>query len=162
MPMSMPPMTRRASVTGLTSGPKAQRTSKTTQKLVVLPSAPQTRPLPAEHDRSRLAGYGGPPGGPYSREDDDLAFQLTSNGLRESNMYKSAAERMTKDERKEAGYKRITAYCIAAESFRMGLLAGFLKREHNVAPRVFDEAIYAVSSPFFSFEIYLTAEFVRL
>ncbi|KAF9530287.1 hypothetical protein CPB83DRAFT_851313 [Crepidotus variabilis] len=139
--MSMPPMTRRASVTGLTSGPKSQRSSKTTHKLVVLPSAPQTRPLPTERN-----SYGGPPGGPGRNQEseDDLAFQLTSSGLRESNMYKSTAEKMSKDQRKEAGYKRITAYCVAAESFRMGLLAGFLKREHNVAPRVFDEAIYAM------------------
>jgi hypothetical protein len=27
----------------------------------------------------------------------------------------------------------------------MKLLASFLKREHNVAPRVFDEAMYVVS-----------------
>ena len=43
----------------------------------------------------------------------------------------------------KAGFKRITAYCIA-ETFKMKLLASFLKREHNVLPRVFDEALYAV------------------
>lgn len=114
---------RRASVAGLTSGTKAQRTSKTTHKLVVLPSAPQTRPLLAE-------------------EDDDLTLgHETDGGIRE---YKSAAERMTKTQRKQAGFRRITAYCVA-ESFKMKLLSPFLKREHNVSPRVFDEAIYAVS-----------------
>jgi len=114
---------RRASVAGLTSGTKAQRTSKTTHKLVVLPSAPQTRPLLAE-------------------EDDDLTLgHDTDGGIR---YYKSAAERMTKKQRKQAGFKRITAYCVA-ESFKMKLLSPFLKREHNVSPRVFDEAIYAVS-----------------
>jgi len=117
-----PAMSRRASVTGLTSGPKAQRTSKTTHKLVVLPSAPQTRPL-------------------LSDLNDDLTLgHETDGGVRE---YKSAAERMSKDQRKQAGFKRITAYCVA-ESFKMKLLSSFLKREHNVSPRVFDEAVYVV------------------
>jgi uncharacterized Rmd1/YagE family protein len=102
--------------------PKVQRTSKTSQKLVVLPSAPQTKPLHAE-------------------EDEDLAFGYeTDAGVRE---YKSQAERMTKEQRKRAGFRRITVYCVC-ESLKMKLLSSFLKREHNVAPRVFDEAIYVV------------------
>lgn len=113
---------RRASVSGLTAAPKTQRTSKTTHKLVVLPSAPQTRPLI-----------------PSDEEDLTLALE-TDGGIPE---YKSEAERMTKQQRKQAGFKRITAYCVA-ESFKTKLLASFLKREHNVAPRVFDEALYAV------------------
>ena len=31
------------------------------------------------------------------------------------------------------------------ESFKMQLLTSYLKREHNVSPRVFDEALYVVS-----------------
>ncbi|KAF8903332.1 hypothetical protein CPB84DRAFT_1814700 [Gymnopilus junonius] len=115
-------MSRRASVAGLTSGQKAQRTSKTIQRLVELPSAPQTRPLLAETDDELTLGY------------------ETEAGVRE---YKSQAERMTKDQRKQAGFKRITAYCVA-ESFKMKLLASFLKREHNVSPRAFDEALYVM------------------
>lgn len=118
-----PSTSRRASVSGLTSAPKAQRTSKTSQKLVVLPSAPQTRALPTEHE-----------------EDLTLGFE-TDGGVRE---YKSQAERMSKQQRKEAGFRRLTAYCVA-ESFKMKLLTSFLKREHNVSPRVFDEALYVVS-----------------
>lgn len=120
-------ISRRSSISNLnlnlktTSGPKAQRTSKTSQKLVVLPSAPQTKPFQSDFLHH---GY------------------ETDNGIRET---KSEAERMSKEERKLAGFKRITAYCIA-EAFRMKLLASFLKREHNVFPRVFDEALYVVSS----------------
>ncbi|KAJ6581207.1 hypothetical protein B0H19DRAFT_928955 [Mycena capillaripes] len=115
-----PALTRRASVSGL--APKISRTSKTSQKLVVLPSAPQTKPLLAD-------------------EDEDLAFGYeTDAGVRE---YKSQAERMSKEERKRAGFRRITVYCIC-ESLKMKLLSSFLKREHNVAPRVFDEAIYVM------------------
>ncbi|CAA7267253.1 unnamed protein product [Cyclocybe aegerita] len=115
-------MSRRASVAGLTSGSKAHRSSKTTHKLVELPSAPQTRPLLVDVD-------------------DDLTLgHETDGGVRE---YKSQAERMTKDQRKQAGYKRIAAYCVA-ESFKMKLLSSFLKREHNVSPRAFDEALYVM------------------
>lgn len=115
---------RRASVAGLTSGPIAQRSSKTTHKLVVLPSAPQTRPFSADIENDLTLGH------------------ETDGGVRE---YKSQAERMTKDQRKDAGFKRITVYCVA-ESFRMKLLSSFLKREHNVSPRAFDEALYVVST----------------
>ncbi|KAF4583448.1 hypothetical protein EYR38_002199 [Pleurotus pulmonarius] len=121
--LSRPPTVRRTSVSGLTSGaPKTQRTSKTSQKLVVLPSAPQTRPLPTADDEDLKLGY------------------ETDAGIRE---YKSQAERMNKDQRERAGFKRITAYCVA-ESFRMKLLASFVKREHNVSPRIFDEAVYCM------------------
>jgi uncharacterized Rmd1/YagE family protein len=113
-------------VTGLTS-PKAQRSSKTTHKLVVLPSAPQTKPLLTD------------------RENDLTLGHETDGGVRE---YKSRPERMTKDQRKDADFKRITVYCIA-ESFKMKLLSSFLKREHNVSPRAFDEALYVVSTSSF-------------
>ncbi|KAG2357335.1 hypothetical protein BDR07DRAFT_1453124 [Suillus spraguei] len=120
---SLAPTPRRASVSGLaTTSQKAQRSSKTTQKLVLLPSAPQTKPLPT------------------SVSDDILGYETDTGVIRE---YKSAGERMSKEQRKRAGYKRITAYCIA-EELRMKLLASFLKREHNVTPRVFDEAMYVI------------------
>ncbi|KAJ7050522.1 DUF155-domain-containing protein [Mycena amicta] len=116
-----PAIARRASVSGLAAVPKT-RTSKTSQKLVLLPSEPQTKPFPGQ--------------------DEDLAFGYeTDTGVRE---YKSPAERMTKEQRKRAGFKRITAYCVC-ESFSSKLLSSFLKREHNVAAlRLFDEAIYVM------------------
>ncbi|KAI8976699.1 DUF155-domain-containing protein [Trametes punicea] len=124
------PLIRRPSVSGValtnpvTGAAKAQRTSKTTQKLVVLPSAPQTKPLPPEaaEDEEQLHGY------------------ETDQGVRE---YKSAGERMSIEEREKAGFRRITAYCVA-EGFKMRLLVSFLKREHNVKPRIYDEAIYVM------------------
>ncbi|KAI0642682.1 DUF155-domain-containing protein [Trametes meyenii] len=123
------PLNRRPSVSGValspvSGGAKAQRTSKTTQKLVVLPSAPQTKPPPpdADEDEEQLLGY------------------ETDQGIRE---HKSAGERMSKEQREQAGFRRITAYCVA-EGFKMKLLASFLKREHNVKPRVYDEAMYVM------------------
>jgi uncharacterized Rmd1/YagE family protein len=115
-----------ASQAGSTKPPAAQRTSKTHQRLVELPSDPQTRPLPTEGgDDDAIHGY-----------ETDAGVRVREN--------KSAAERMTKAERRRAGCRRITAYWLA-DSFRMKLLANFLKREHNVVPRSFDEALYVVS-----------------
>lgn len=88
---------------------------------MLLPSAPQTKPLLADEDEELQHGY------------------ETDRGVRD---VKSEGERMSKVEREKAGYKRLTAYCVA-EGFKMKLLASFLKREHNTQPRVFDEAIYA-------------------
>ncbi|KIK93371.1 hypothetical protein PAXRUDRAFT_829055 [Paxillus rubicundulus Ve08.2h10] len=132
-----------ASLTAATSHPKPKptvavvptgkplRTSKTTERLVLLPSTPQTKPLV-------------PPSGityPGAPEDDVLlGYETDAGPVRE---YKSAAERMSKEQREKAGYNRITAYCVA-EGIKMKLLAGFLKREHNVHPRVFDEAMYVM------------------
>jgi uncharacterized Rmd1/YagE family protein len=111
-----------AIATGAPAPKNPVRTTKTSQKLVVLPSTPQTKPLHR------------PTSDEHEYESDVGRF------VREK---KSAAERMGKDERKKAGFKRITAYCVA-EGLKMKLLASFLKREHNVAPRVFDEAMYTV------------------
>jgi len=110
---------------GGTKSAATQRTSKTHQKLVELPSDPQTRPFPAE------AG-----------EDDEIHGYETDTGMR-MREHKSATECMTKAERRRAGCRRITAYWLA-DGFRMKLLASFLKREHNVVPRSFDEALYVV------------------
>lgn len=95
-----------------------QRTSKASQKLVVLPSEPQTAKL------------------------DGVQKEEISSAD-----YRSDGERMPKAERQRASYRRITAYS-TAEGFRLKLLAAFLKREHGVAPRVYDEAVYAVCQPF--------------
>lgn len=132
-----PSMSRRASVAGLVSA-KAQRTSKTTHKLVELPSAPQTRPLLADRE-----------------EDLTLGHEIDGE-VRE---YKSQAERMSKDQRKQAGFRRLTAYCVA-ESFKMKLLSSFLKREHNVSPRAFDEALYVVSADIHNLVILLELRYV--
>lgn len=113
-------------------GPNAKqalRTSKNTTKLVVLPSEPQTVPLPA---------------GLVAPDDDDSSETLLLDSRKGRTDTKSAGERMTRAERERAGFKRLTAYCVS-EGMRMKLLSAFLRREHNVVPRVFDEALYSVS-----------------
>ena len=113
---------RTGAIHSVAGAPKAQRTSKTTQKLVLLPSEVQTKPLIPEDEEELQHGY------------------ETDRGIRD---VKSVGERMSKEQRQKAGFKRITAYCVA-EGFKMKILASFLKREHNVQPRIFDEAMYTV------------------
>ncbi|KAH9962872.1 hypothetical protein BC827DRAFT_1129567 [Russula dissimulans] len=121
----IPPASTSPSTAATKSTASTQRTSKTHQRLVELPSDPQTRPLPAEEaDNDAIHGY------------------ETDTGVR-MREHKSAIERMSKAERHRAGCRRITAYCLA-NGFRMKLLANFLKREHNVVPRSFDEALYVM------------------
>lgn len=120
-----PPQSGKAS--GSKSQTKPYRTSKTSQKLVHLPSDPQTKPLlPAVDEEAH--GY------------------ETDAGVRVSE-HKSVGERMTKSERRRAGYRRITALRVC-DGFKMKLMASFLKREHNVTPRAFDEALYVVRTFF--------------
>lgn len=114
-----------SSPTGAAKPAATQRTSKTHQRLVELPSDPQTRPHRVEDG-----------------EDDTIHGYETDTGVR-MREHKSATERMTKAERRRAGCRRITAYWLA-DGFRMKLLANFLRREHNVTPRSFDEALYVV------------------
>lgn len=59
---------------------------------------------------------------------------------------RSEAEKMSKSQREEAGLPRLTAYA-TADGYKMKLLQAFLKREHGVGVvRVFDDAVYAVST----------------
>lgn len=102
---------------------KPARTSKTTQKLVLLPEQPQTLPLP-------------------TLDEDDAHGYETDAGVKVRE-HKSVGERMSKSERRKAGYRRITALKVC-QSFKMKLLASFLKREHNVTPRAYDDALYVV------------------
>lgn len=122
--LSTPPALTSAAAGG-TKPAATQRTSKTHQRLVELPSDPQTRPHRAEQG-----------------EDDAIHGYETDNGVRMREQ-KSATERMTKAERRRAGCRRITAYWLA-DGVRLKLLGSFLRREHNVIPRSFDEALYVV------------------
>ncbi|KAI9449948.1 hypothetical protein F5148DRAFT_968200, partial [Russula earlei] len=81
------------------------------------------RPLPAEQD-----------------EDDEIHGYEKDTGVH-MRKHKSTTGRKNMAERRRARCRRITALWLA-DAFRMKLLANFLKREHNVVPRSFDEALY--------------------
>jgi uncharacterized Rmd1/YagE family protein len=55
---------------------------------------------------------------------------------------RTAAERMTKDERELAMLPRAAAYC-TGEGYDLTRLRPFLRQHHRVAPRLYDECLYA-------------------
>ncbi|GBB99608.1 hypothetical protein RclHR1_03580015 [Rhizophagus clarus] len=84
------------------------RTTKTSQKLVLLP---EEEVILASNDEA-------------------------------SDVEAPVAERLTKEVRDNKHYPRVTAYCIA-EGFYLGILTEFLRKEHNVQPKFYDECLYS-------------------
>ncbi len=117
------------------------RTSKTTQRHVLLPEEPQTKPLPASlHTPAARAP---PRRSPSSGGVSTLVDEEEPGSPSEHD--RTEAEKLTKSQREDAGLPRLTAYA-TAEGYRMKLLQAFLKREHGCGVvRVFDDAVYAVS-----------------
>ncbi|WVQ63927.1 uncharacterized protein L199_002083 [Kwoniella botswanensis] len=114
------------------------RTSKTTERHVLLPEDPQLAPLPKSPMGSQvnLLSSSAPP-----RAAPSTSTRFTSIGTGDE---RSDAEKMTKREREENKLPRLTAYA-TAEGYRLKLLQAFLKREHGVGVvRVFDDCVYAV------------------
>lgn len=114
------------------------RTSKTTERHILLPEDPQLAPIPQSPGGSQ-ADLSAPP----RKEPGPSRIQAIAGpyGYDE----RSDAEKMTKREREENGLARFTAYA-TAEGYRLKMLQAFLKREHGVGVvRVYDDCIYAVS-----------------
>lgn len=108
---------------------KPLRSTKTSQKLVLFPSET------AESTSS------------YVQQDDTdqegdatpvvhLPQELHILGSR------TVAERMTKDQRDRLSLPRVSAYCLA-DRFNFEEARKFLKDQHHVTPRVYDECLYA-------------------
>lgn len=132
----------------------AARTSKTSQKHVNLPTEAQEQPLPSiletpdinielvadeiiEDAAVRVRDENADP-----EEEDSRATRKKSRmrggreevDIEDGIWKRTIGEQMPPDQRDEAGYQRLTAY-YCCEEFNMGLLSGFLKREHAVSPR---------------------------
>ncbi len=120
------------------------RTSKTTQRHVLLPEEPQTKPLPAALHPSKAGAALPPPPTAASRRRSAGDGKKPSLRIPLHEHDRTEAEKMTKAQREDAGLPRLTAYA-TAEGYRMKLLQAFLKREHGCGVvRVFDDAVYAV------------------
>ncbi|KAF6069036.1 hypothetical protein FOB64_003552 [Candida albicans] len=96
------------------------RTSKTSQKLVLIP----------DHQRS--------PSPPTSSMHD--TGNSAANAELQAQMMRSRAELMPKEKRAEE-FSRMTAYFIC-EEFNLTEVAKFLRKKHEVKPRLYDEALY--------------------
>lgn len=98
------------------------RTSKTSQRLVLIPEAGNSgSSLPSRYDSPS----------PEQRS-ADIQFQFQ--------LQRSRAELMPKEARAKE-FSRVTAYFIC-EAFNLQVLMQFLEKAHNVKPRLYDEALY--------------------
>jgi uncharacterized Rmd1/YagE family protein len=108
---------------------KPLRSTKTSQKLVLFPSET------AESAATYI----------HEQEEDEtnemtqvvhLPLELHVLGSR------TVAERMTKDQRDRLELPRVSAYCVA-DRFHLEEARQFLKEQHHVTPRLYDECLYA-------------------
>nr|CAG8521429.1 2427_t:CDS:2 [Entrophospora candida] len=111
-----------------------QRTTKTSQKLVLFPEESENLPATATITN---AFEDIPP----EYFDTPAPLQEVSSSLIE-NLDSVDAERLSKKTRDDYRYPRATAYC-TAEGYYLGILMEFLKEGHNVQPKLYDECLYA-------------------
>ncbi|PVI06744.1 DUF155-domain-containing protein [Periconia macrospinosa] len=105
------------------------RTSKLSEKLVLLPETQDDEDEKREFDEDELEG---PP------TDSDLARRTIKGGPKD----KSYAERLPKAKREEK-LSRVTAYC-TAQAYKMKGTAEFIKTQHNARTKLYDDCLYCV------------------
>lgn len=110
------------------------RTTKISEKLVLLPEADETTGGSDEEESVGLlrGDNGGPP------RDEELDILKKRGGLRG----KSYAERLPKGQRTEK-FARLTAYC-TAQSYKMKSTSEFLRTKHDAKTKLYDDCLYSV------------------
>lgn len=108
------------------------RTTKTSQKLVLLPETPED----SAEDEVDKADF---------EDDNDVTplrddEQLTRMG-RAAEKKKSYAERLPKSRRTEK-LSRCTAYC-TAQAYKMASMSAFVKEKHGARTKLYDDCLYA-------------------
>lgn len=103
------------------------RTTKLSEKLVLIPESEQEDSF--RFDDEDIDN--GPPIDYNLNTPDDIAAQNR----------KTQAERIPK-ERRANKFPRVTAYCVS-DSIRIKAAAKFLRVNHKIRPRIYDEALYA-------------------
>ncbi|KAF3764540.1 hypothetical protein M406DRAFT_43739 [Cryphonectria parasitica EP155] len=121
-----------------------QRTTKVSEKLVLIPDAPDddddveedTALLEGEDERARRRAMEQEEDRPL--RDVELDVLKKRGGIRG----KSYAERLPKRQRAEK-VSRLTAYC-TAQSFKMKATAEFLRTKHEAKTKLYDDCLYVV------------------
>jgi len=107
------------------------RTSKTSEKLVLLPET-------TEEDGGEKAGF---------EEEDEAAppsDEALSRRRQAAKGGKSDAERLPKSQRTaEAQLARVTAYC-TAQSYKLRSTAAFVRDQHGARTKLYDDCLYCV------------------
>ncbi|KAI1771949.1 DUF155-domain-containing protein [Hypoxylon cercidicola] len=120
-----------ASRTGQQNMPS--RTTRISEKLVLLPETVDETDVPDEEAESALREDESRP-----LKDEELDVLRKRGGLRG----KSYAERLPKFERTEK-LSRLTAYC-TAQSYKMKSTSEFLRKKHDAKTKLYDDCLYTV------------------
>ncbi|MCJ1330013.1 hypothetical protein MMC10_006694 [Thelotrema lepadinum] len=107
------------------------RSTKVSEKLVLLPETPQTEAEIQEKEDFDEDNELAP-----ERDDEE---EIRTRGHRRG---KSYAERLPKSRRAEK-LPRVTAYC-TAQSYRLKATAAFLKDQHGARTKLYDDCLYVV------------------
>ncbi|ANB13470.1 Rmd8p [Sugiyamaella lignohabitans] len=107
------------------------RTTKLSQKLVLIPEDEvSNRGFHFEDaDNEDLE----PPPAPYAH--------MSGDEFESDRPQRSYAERLPRDRRTDK-FPRVTAYCIA-DGMRLQAISDFLRENHKIRPRIYDEALFA-------------------
>ncbi|KAH6853522.1 hypothetical protein B0I37DRAFT_359507 [Chaetomium sp. MPI-CAGE-AT-0009] len=116
------------------------RTTKVSEKLVLIPEAPEAGDEEAESDDElvRRASLLRCEDENRPLKDEELDVLRKRGGIRG----KSYAERLPKLQRGEK-VSRLTAYC-TAQSYKMKATAEFLRKTHEAKTKLYDDCLYAV------------------
>ncbi|GAP88152.1 putative Sad1-interacting factor 3 [Rosellinia necatrix] len=108
------------------------RTTRISEKLVLLPDAPEEIEGEEDGERMQLEDESRP------LKDEERDVLRKRGGLRG----KSYAERLPKFERAEK-LARLTAYC-TAQSYKMKFTSEFLRKKHDAKTKLYDDCLYTV------------------
>lgn len=103
------------------------RSTKTSEKLVLLPEAVEEEDEKGDFGKDEEAG---PP-----KDDDDSYRKPGREGV------KSFAERLPKSRRTEKELPRVTAYC-TAQAYRLKSTATFVRQRHGARAKLYDDCLY--------------------
>jgi uncharacterized Rmd1/YagE family protein len=106
---------------------KPSRTTKTSEKLVLLPEAVEEEDEKGDFGKDEDTG---PP-----KDDDDSYRRPGRDGV------KSYAERLPKSRRTEKELPRVTAYC-TAQAYRLRSTATFVRQRHGARAKLYDDCLY--------------------
>lgn len=104
------------------------RSTKTSEKLVLLPETPEEEDEKGEFGKDADTG---PP-----RDDDDDFYRRPGR-----DNVKSYAERLPKSRRTEKELPRVTAYC-TAQAYRLQSTATFVRQRHSARAKLYDDCMY--------------------
>ncbi|KAK4242715.1 hypothetical protein C8A03DRAFT_29146 [Achaetomium macrosporum] len=116
------------------------RTTKISEKLVLLPEAPDERDEEgeSEDELARQASMLRAEDENRPLKDEELDVLRKRGGIRG----KTYAERLPKVQRGEK-VSRVTAYC-TAQAYRLKAMAEFLKKTHEAKTKLYDDCLYVV------------------